>query len=73
MQGKHAAEEGEERRPKLNTAKKIKSQLKMGLKEDFNIDLDDEMRYPQLKRKWKAYLELLAREGKSLIYRFIIY
>ena len=54
----------EDRRPILNTASKIRTKLKMGLKESYGIDIDDDIKYPKLKQRWKAYTEQLAKEGK---------
>ena len=65
-QGKHAHEGNGERRPKLNSARKTKSQLKLAMKEIHKIDMDDEIKYPDVKKKWKAYTELLAKEGNLL-------
>ena len=67
-QGKHAlkGEGKEERHPKLNSVSKTRSQLRLALKETHKIDMDDEIKYPDVKKKWKAYTELLAKEGNLL-------
>jgi len=39
----------------LNSARKTKSQVKLALKEIHKIDMDDEIKYPDVKKKWKAY------------------
>ena len=74
----HAEDSKGDRRPKLNSARKTRSQIKSALKEKHKIDMDDEARYPTekksgKKRKWKSYTELLAKEGNLFVSTFVYY
>ena len=69
----HAEDSKGDRRPKLNSARKTRSQIKSALKEKHKIDMDDEARYPTVKRKWKSYTELLAKEGNLFVSTFVYY
>ena len=41
--------------------------------EKHQINMDDDIKFPTVKQKWKAYVEMLAKEGKQQQFRIIFW
>ena len=52
-----------ERRPKAGYAAKIKSHIRMTVMEKHQIDLVDPKVFPDQKRRWQSFVDVLAKDG----------
>jgi hypothetical protein len=53
--------------PKKGYAEKLRSNIRNGLKTDFQFDVMDSMMFPDSAKRWKAFVEILSKEGRATV------
>ena len=60
-----AKDDGKEKMPKWQYAEAIKSHIKMSIIEDFKIDISDSCLFPDMDKRWKAFISELVANGRN--------
>ena len=53
--------------PKKSYAEKIRSQVKMSILEQYQVDIMDKGKFPLMEKRWRAFISELVRNNRSEI------